>query len=128
MILILSLAIIAVLVFFIALLRQSKAKRYEDPHFIDNLKHINAFFTEINTLQGYVTWVKREEIKSKYQSLWQFFPTRRLIILIRTRHQTMPLMFALGGYGDLHPPAAAFGAFPEGELVVELSKIYHVFG
>ena len=67
MILILSLAIIAVLVFFIALLRQSKAKRYEDPHFIDNLKHINAFFTEINTLQGYVTWVKREEIKSKYQ-------------------------------------------------------------
>lgn len=76
MILLLSITIIAVLVFFIALWRQFQAERYEDPHFNDNLKQIYAFFTEINTLQGYVTWVKREEIKSKYQSLWHFFKNK----------------------------------------------------
>ena len=73
MILLLSITIIAVLVFFIALWRQSQAKRYEDPHFNDNLIQIDTFFTEINTLQGYFPWIKREEIKSKYQALWQFF-------------------------------------------------------
>ena len=33
-------------------------------------------------------------------------------------------MFALGGHGDLHPPATAFDAFPKSKYLKQSEKIY----
>lgn len=40
----------------------------------------------------------------------------------------MALVFSFGRHRHLHPPAAAFIAFPEGQLIVLFAKLHDIFG
>jgi DNA helicase IV len=76
MILIIILISIAVLVFLIVYRQLLEKKKYQDTTYLSNLQQISSFFDTILTLNDYVTWVQRDQIKSKYSSVGQFFKNK----------------------------------------------------
>lgn len=48
-------------------------KKYENTDYLKNLQTIKSFIDMINSIDDYVTWVHREQIKSDYESVGKFF-------------------------------------------------------
>ena len=71
----LTISIIAVtlLVVFILFHLSLEKKKYQDTAYLSNLQQIASFFDTIQTLNDYVTWLHRDQIKSKYSAAGQFF-------------------------------------------------------
>lgn len=72
------------IIFFVALLivilvlflKSSEYKKYKNPLYISSLEEVNLFFNTIKTLDDYVTWVHRDQIKSKYSASSKFFKNK----------------------------------------------------
>jgi DNA helicase-4 len=75
---ILTIIIISIVVlFFLFVFRQSlERKKYQDTVYLSNLKQITEFIDLTQTLSDYVTWVQRDQIKSKYSAVGQFFKNK----------------------------------------------------
>ncbi len=71
----LTISIIAVtlLVVFLLFHLSLEKKKYQDTAYLSNLQQIASFFDTIKTLNDYVTWLHRDQIKSKYSAAGQFF-------------------------------------------------------
>ncbi|MEC4005878.1 UvrD-helicase domain-containing protein [Flavobacterium sp. SUN052] len=64
---------IAMLVFFLLYQQSLEKKKYQDSKYLLNLKQIISFLDTIQTINDYVTWVQRDQIKAKYSENWKFF-------------------------------------------------------
>jgi DNA helicase-4 len=67
---------VALLVFLIVFRQSLEKKKYQDTTYLSNLQQIPLFFYTIQTLNDYVTWVQRDQIKSKYSAVGQFFKNK----------------------------------------------------
>src|SRR6187431_1732143 len=67
---------IAVLFSLIVFRQSSEKKKYQDTVYQSNLKQITEFFNLIQTLSDYVTWIQRDQIKSKYSAAGDFFKNK----------------------------------------------------
>lgn len=54
----------------------SQKKKYENPVYLKNLQTIKIALDVISSLNDYVTWVRRDQIKSRYASAGQFFQNK----------------------------------------------------
>jgi DNA helicase IV len=76
MILIIIIISIAVLFLSIVFFQSLERKKYSDTVYLSNLKLINEFIDLLQTLSDYVTWVHRDQIKSQYSAVGQFFKNK----------------------------------------------------
>ena len=67
---------VALLVFFIVFRQSLEKKKYQSTAYLSNLQQINSFFDTIKALNDYVTWIQRDQIKSKYSTVGQFFKSK----------------------------------------------------
>ena len=74
----LTISIIAVvlLVAFIVYRQSLEKKKYQHNTYLSNLQQIASFFDAIQALNDYVTWVQRDQIKSRYSAVGQFFKSK----------------------------------------------------
>lgn len=71
-----SIIVVALLVAFIVYRQSLEKKKYHDPIYLSNLQQIASFFDTIQALNDYVTWVQRDQIKSRYSAVEQFFKSK----------------------------------------------------
>jgi len=71
--LIISIISIAVLLLFIVFRQLLEKKKYQDTFYSSKLPQVTEFLEYIQTFDNYITWVERDQIKSKYSALGQFF-------------------------------------------------------
>jgi DNA helicase-4 len=76
MTLIIIIIVIALLVTFIVYRQSLEKKKYQNTTYQYNLQQIASFFVTIQTLDDYVTWVQRDQIKSRYSEIGQFFKNK----------------------------------------------------
>jgi len=76
MILTISIIGIVVLLLFIFFRQSLEKKKYQDTFFINKLQQVIEFIDRIQKLSDYVTWVERDQIKSKYSGVGQFFRSK----------------------------------------------------
>lgn len=67
---------IVLLVIFIVLLQSLEKKKYKNTTYLSNLQKVASFFVTIQSLDDYITWVQRDQIKSKYSAVGQFFKSK----------------------------------------------------
>jgi len=67
---------IALLMLFIVFRQSLEKKKYQDTTYLSNLQQTASFFFTVQTLNDYTTWVQRDQIKSKYAAIGQFFKGR----------------------------------------------------
>lgn len=60
----------------IAYRRYSEKKKYEKKKYLINLDQAKKFITHIQKFDDYITWVKRDRIKSEYAAVGQFFKNK----------------------------------------------------
>ena len=74
----LTISIIAVvlLVAFIVYRQSLEKKKYQDTTYLSNLQQVFSFFDTTQRFDDYVTWVQRDQIKSKYSAVGQFFKSK----------------------------------------------------
>lgn len=65
--------IVGLLLFFQQWLEK---KKYQGTEYLRNLKQATKFLAHIQTLNDYVTWVQRDQIKSEYSAVGQFFKNK----------------------------------------------------
>lgn len=51
-------------------------KKYQDAVYLNNLQQIAEFIYILQSLNDYVTWIQRDEIKTKYSALGQYFKNK----------------------------------------------------
>ena len=73
MILLIFIISIILLVCFIIFYNWFEKKKYQNTNYLLNLKQITSFFDTIQNFNDYITWVQRDQIKSKYKEIWKFF-------------------------------------------------------
>lgn len=71
-----SIIVIALFVTFIVYRQSLVKKKYQDTTYLSNLQQIASFFVTIQVLNDYTTWVQRDQIKSKYSAIGQFFKSK----------------------------------------------------
>ena len=71
-----SIIAIALLVANIVYRQSLEKKKYHDSTYLLNLKHIASFFNTIQTLEDYVTWVHRDQLKSTYSTVGKYFKNK----------------------------------------------------
>lgn len=71
-----SIIVIALFVTFIVYRKSLEKKKYQDTTYLSNLQQIASFFDTIQVLNDYTTWVQRDQIKSKYSAIGQFFKSK----------------------------------------------------
>lgn len=71
-----SIIVIALFVTFIVYRKSLEKKKYQDTTYLSNLQKIASFFDTIQVLNDYTTWVQRDQIKSKYSAIGQFFKSK----------------------------------------------------
>jgi DNA helicase-4 len=76
MILTISVISILVLLFFIIFRQLLENKKYHNTFYISKLQQVHEFLHYIQTLEDYVTWVERDQIKLKYSTVGQFFKNK----------------------------------------------------
>jgi DNA helicase-4 len=64
------------LLFLIIFQHLLEKKKYKDTKYIINLDQAKDFIDNIQKLNDYITWVERDQIKSKYSSARQFFKNK----------------------------------------------------
>lgn len=62
--------IIGILIFYRKL---AEKKKYHDTTYLSNLQQISSFFDMIERFDDYVTWVQRDQIKSRFYAVAQYF-------------------------------------------------------
>src|SRR5690606_38996781 len=72
---ILSITILSIVLIVIRIVYKllSEKKKYHEPIYLQNLRAVCTFLDLIRSLDDYVTWIQRNQIKSKYASAGQFF-------------------------------------------------------
>ena len=74
MIFIIAIILIVVLLLFF---KQSLEKnKYRNIVYVNHLKEATQFIDHIQSLDDYVTWVQRDQIKSKYSNVRQYFKNK----------------------------------------------------
>lgn len=68
--------VLSPLVLFILFNHWLEEKKYQNPSYISNLNQIDSFFDTIQSLNDYTTWVQRDQIKSNYSAIGQFFKNK----------------------------------------------------
>ncbi len=76
MIITISIFSLAGLLLFFLFQQSIEKKKYQDTAYLYNLQQIPSFFDTIQKLNDYVTWVQRDQIKSKYSAVGQFFKNK----------------------------------------------------
>ena len=62
---------------FLILFRQlTEKKKYQDSTYLSNLQQISSFFDTIQRFDDYVTWVQRDQIKTRFSAVGQFFKNK----------------------------------------------------
>lgn len=70
---ILCVILISILFFY----RQSvEKKKYQDTTYLSNLQQISYFFDTIQKFDDYVTWIQRDQIKTRFSTVGQFFKNK----------------------------------------------------
>jgi DNA helicase-4 len=67
---------ISTLIILVSYILLKEKKKYENPLYLKNLKAITEFMDVIRSLNDYVTWIQRNQIKSRYASAGQFFKNK----------------------------------------------------
>lgn len=70
------LIIILLLFVYIGFRYKSEKNKYDNPIFKENLAQISLFFELVDKFDDYITWVKRDEIKSQFSSTGKFFKNK----------------------------------------------------
>lgn len=70
------LIIILLLVVYIGFRYKSEKNKYDNPIFKENLVQIDLFFELVDKFDDYITWVKRDEIKTQFSSIGKFFKNK----------------------------------------------------
>jgi len=75
---ILSITILSIVLIVIRIVYKllSEKKKYHEPIYLQNLRAVCTFLDLIRSLDDYVTWIQRNQIKSKYASAGQFFKNK----------------------------------------------------
>ena len=68
--------LIAILIFITVFRWISEKKKYQDDIYLGNLKLITEFIDLIQSLNDYVTWVHRDQIKTKYSTAGRYFKNK----------------------------------------------------
>jgi DNA helicase-4 len=68
-----SIIVAVLLAFYIVNQQLREKKKYQDTKYLYNLQQITSFFDTFQSLRDYVTWVQRDQIKSKYSAIAHFF-------------------------------------------------------
>lgn len=68
-----SIIAMALLIIFIVIRQSLEKKKYHDTAYISNLQQIVSFLDTIQSLNDYVTWVQRDQLKSQQTAVGQFF-------------------------------------------------------
>src|SRR5690606_22117394 len=76
MILSITILSIVLIVIRIAYKLLSEKKKYHEPIYLQNLRAVCTFLDLIRSLDDYVTWVQRDQIKSECASLGKFFKNK----------------------------------------------------
>lgn len=69
-------ALIVVIAFVIVFRQLSEKKKYQDAVYLGNLQLITEFIDLIKSLNDYVTWVQRDQIKTKFLTVGQYFKNK----------------------------------------------------
>lgn len=56
--------------------RKNDKKKYENPVYLSNLQQIDRFFSSIDCINDYITWVHRDQLKSEYQLTANYFKNK----------------------------------------------------
>lgn len=71
------LIVLVVTITFVIIFRHlSEKRKYQDPTYLQNLQKINEFIGLLESLDDYITWVYRDEIKVKYSAVGQYFKNK----------------------------------------------------
>ena len=70
------LIIIVLLVVYIGFRYKSEKDKYDNLIFKENIAQISLFFELVDTFDDYITWVKRDEIKTQFASIGKFFKNK----------------------------------------------------
>lgn len=65
-----------VIAFVIVFRHLSEKRKYQNAVYLDHLKGISEFINHIQSLNDYVTWVQRDQIKTKFSAVGQFFKNK----------------------------------------------------
>lgn len=77
---ILTLIIISAIIisFLIVYLQLTEKKKYQSTTYLSNLEQISLFFDTIQKLDDYVTWVCRDEIKTRFSDVGSYFKNKSI--------------------------------------------------
>jgi DNA helicase-4 len=56
--------------------KQLERKKYQDSTYLNNLQQIVMFFETLQEFDDYITWVKRDQIKTRFSALGQHFKNK----------------------------------------------------
>lgn len=70
---IISAIIISILIIYRQL---AEKKKYQDNTYLSNLQQSSSFFDTIQRFDGYVTWVQRDQIKTRFSAVGQYFKNK----------------------------------------------------
>ncbi len=70
---VISAVIIGVLIFYRQLVEK---KKYQDTTYLSNLQKIPSFFDTIQKIDDYFTWVQRDQIKTRFSVIGQYFKNK----------------------------------------------------
>ncbi|RVT74451.1 hypothetical protein EOD40_13145 [Flavobacterium sufflavum] len=75
---ILTLFIISsVIISFLIVYKQLiEKKKYHSTTYLSNLQHISSFFNTIQKFDDYVTWIQRDQIKTQFSAVGQYFKNK----------------------------------------------------
>lgn len=73
---IICIIIIALVAFYIIFRQAQEKTKYQDNHYLENLNQITSYFDTIQSLNDYVTWVHRDQIKLEYSPVAKFFKNK----------------------------------------------------
>lgn len=76
MILIIIIFSFSALLFFIVFHQLQEKKKYKESKYLVNLDQAKNFIDHIQNLSDYITWVERDQIRTKYSSAGQFFKNK----------------------------------------------------
>jgi DNA helicase IV len=71
-----SIIAIALLVTFIVYRQSLEKKKYQDSTYLSNLQQIASFSDTLHSLDDYVTWVQRDQIKATYSEVGKYFKSK----------------------------------------------------
>ncbi len=67
-----TIVLVAVFIFH----RSLEKKKYQEPNYLANLQEIISFLDIVAQWKDYVTWVQRDQIKTRYSSIGEFFKNK----------------------------------------------------